>query len=210
MNLVPTDKGAFGEYSAVAEKMAPHWFSRESHNQLINVTDKTYLPGYYQKIVVPGHPINASRGHPMEFHGELKCISIACPFDQEFFGLEEYKRQLVGCLIHEWVHELQERQNSSTYLAEKNIPSAIPQGCSDPALFWDKYYSLTLEQDAHAAQAAAEMVYSGLTEWDDLMFEKTLGWLRPLFRLKAIPEYMNKWRSAITDCAKHQFNLFLN
>lgn len=117
------------------------------------------------------------RGKPMWSWIELEVPSDAGPVPQ-LSNLASYRSIIAGALAHEYVHLLQIADAKSSYRTDNAHWETHSKNGTGSSNLIANYYSLASEQEAHGAQAAAEMVLLRVP------FDKTFVWRHILWRLQ--------------------------
>lgn len=198
---------AIDAYTDIAKSMAKSSENSERQPKTIPAPSNDLLPVEYYPIKPGSSEINSTRTSKTDPRTGITTsfIQVGCPLG--FGSNDRAVQQIFGCLIHEWMHELQEREDPDAVRLARNISNSRNPRSADPEHHWSHYYSLPVEQEAHGAQSAAEMIFQEVQQWNENSFLTTLGWIRSVANLQGNPGYYGLWKMAIIQYAKHHFDL---
>lgn len=205
MRSVNVSREDLKAYSDAAKIIRGHWLNKREGTVQVLVNGASRPNALYSKIVSEGVPLNAAR---RTWTDGNRHFELACPCDDLNQDVDRIESEVFGVLIHEWTHQLQEIQNPDLFKITCDVQSNRNEDIEDPQHHWDTYYRLEFEQEAHGAQAAAEMMSRGVQEWDEEEYLRTLAWKRAERRLLPNKELLLRYKEHTVAYAMSHFSSF--
>lgn len=198
--MIPLSVVEYNEAVSMADQISHIWRSEEPKRERVDHPERPRFSTYFNPL---------SDASTIRGQAGTNWINLYFPVPCRFEG-DEATAVVVGVLLHEWLHVIQEADSPKEFAHSKKRQAELEFEFENVAeipldRLWQDYYSDPLEVQAHAIQIAAESRYRGAKCFSNRDAEAMLGYRQPFSRLKDSNQYTELWREIVLPAAETAF-----